>query len=64
MTGLTGKLLILPDEGWIYYPCVCGHARQAHTGHTHPPGTPESTHCSQGCGCQAFVPLKIEGRRL
>ena len=34
----------------------CGHSRDAHGGHTHRVGTPAPTHCSQGCGCRAFLP--------
>jgi hypothetical protein len=31
-------------------PCVCGHTRQAHEGHTYTVA-PAPSHCSQGCGC-------------
>jgi hypothetical protein len=36
--------------------CVCGHGRGAHEGHTHLAGTPEPTHCSQGCWCLKYRP--------
>ena len=37
-------------------PCGrCGHAKVAHEWHCHRVGTPEPTHCSQLCGCHAFV---------
>jgi hypothetical protein len=42
-----------------YAPCatpLCGHAKSAHGGHTHRVGTPEPSHCSQLCGCKAFLP--------
>jgi len=44
--------------------CECGHGRAAHQGHTHLVGTPEPSHCSQGCGCRAFrsraaVPVEL-----
>lgn len=40
-------------------PCArigCGHAKQAHEGHCHQVGTEVSTHCSQHCGCRAYLP--------
>src|SRR5688572_15295451 len=33
----------------------CGHAREAHEGHTTPAGWPAATQCSQNDGCGAFV---------
>jgi DNA-directed RNA polymerase subunit RPC12/RpoP len=33
----------------------CGHSVDAHGGHAHRIGTPPPTHCSQGCGCDAYV---------
>jgi len=38
-------------------PCArCGHAKAAHEGHCHRIGSPPPTHCSQGCGCAAWLP--------
>lgn len=37
--------------------CHCGHPPCAHEGHPYHAGTPEPTHCSQGCGCRCFRPL-------
>lgn len=40
-------------------PCArigCGHAKQAHEGHCHRVGTEVPTHCSQHCGCRAYLP--------
>jgi hypothetical protein len=45
----------MKSESWLF-PCVCGHDHTAHLGHVHPIGTPEPTHCSQGCGCKEFQP--------
>lgn len=59
-TRLSGKLLVLSADGWVYYPCVCGHARAAHEDRTHLPDKPAPTHCSQGCGCKAFSPRQLE----
>jgi|HubBroStandDraft_2_1064218.scaffolds.fasta_scaffold07824_4 hypothetical protein len=39
-----------------YLECArCGHSQAAHDGHTHKIGTDPPTHCSQGCGCEAFL---------
>ena len=35
----------------------CGHSWAAHCGHTVAVGQPEPHHCSQLCGCRAFMPV-------
>ena len=41
-------------------PCAgCGHSWGAHCGHTFMAGQPEPHHCSQLCGCRAFVPRVV-----
>ena len=37
----------------------CAHCWAAHCGHTHQVGTPEPHHCSQLCGCKAFLPRVV-----
>lgn len=44
--------------------CSCGHSFDAHSGHTHPANSVEPSHCSQGCGCQRFVPVAYARARL
>lgn len=38
-------------------PCAgCGHSKSAHEGHTVQVGAVPPTHCSQLCGCKAYLP--------
>jgi deoxyribodipyrimidine photolyase-like uncharacterized protein len=57
-TWYSGKLLLIDDADWVVLPCVCGHAKAAHEGHTHAVGTEPPSHCSQGCGCREYGPEK------
>lgn len=47
---------LLCETGAVTEPCLCGHSRQAHDGHTSTTEQAPPTHCSQGDGCRRFNP--------